>query len=154
MPEAFQVKTVPETVASNVRAFRQLRGLEQGALAQRMESLGIRWRRATVSEVERNQRNVTVAELLALTLTLDTTIEQLLDPRGPERIRGHLLALWESVLDMPTYDDVDPNAQAIQTISPQHLTGLVCTHEDHPIVEWNDDNGSVKSLSWATGQPR
>jgi transcriptional regulator with XRE-family HTH domain len=154
MPEAFQIKTVPKTVASNVRAFRQLRGIDQAVLARRMEALGIAWRQVTVSEVERDQRNVTVAELLALTLALDTTIEQLLDPRGPERIRGPRLALWESPLDMPTYDDQDPNAEAIQTISPQNMTGLVCTHGDHPVVEWNDENGAVKSVSWATGQPR
>ena len=58
-----------------------------------MELLGISWRQVTVSEVEREHRNVTVPELLALAVALGTTIEQLLDPRGPERIRGPWLSL-------------------------------------------------------------
>ena len=44
---------VAEMVAGNVRAFRQLRGIDQAVLARRMESLGIGWRQVTVSEVER-----------------------------------------------------------------------------------------------------
>ena len=67
--------------------------MEQGKLARRMQSLGHMWRQVTVSEVERGQRNVTVPELVALTLALGATVEQLLDPRGPERRRGPSLAL-------------------------------------------------------------
>ena len=52
-----------------------------------------------MSEVERAQRNVTVAELLALTLALETTIEQLLDTRGPERKRGPHMALYDKPED-------------------------------------------------------
>jgi hypothetical protein len=47
-----------------------------------MELLSISWRQVTVSEVEREHRNVTVPELLALAVALGTTIEQLLDPSG------------------------------------------------------------------------
>jgi transcriptional regulator with XRE-family HTH domain len=93
--EVPESQTVAGTLAANVRAFRQLRGMEQDKLAQRMQSLGHLWRQATVSEVERGRRNVTVPELVALTLALAANVEQLLDPRGPERKRGPRLALAE-----------------------------------------------------------
>jgi transcriptional regulator with XRE-family HTH domain len=143
MAERVQTKTVAEIVADNVRAFRQLRGIDQAALARRMEGLGIGWRQVTVSEVERDQRNVTVSELLGLAFALGTTIEQLLDPRGPERIRGP----WLSFSELP---EVRLNAGdgILDGIPGTHVTGLVCTHADYPVVEWDDDTGKIKSYWW------
>jgi transcriptional regulator with XRE-family HTH domain len=155
MDQVRNITTVAETVASNVRAFRQLRGMDQAALARRMEALGIEWRQGTVSEVERNQRNVTVAELLALAFALGTTIEQLVDPRGPERIRGPWLSFSEE-----GFGSANPNPGTdqqgdgfIDAFPPQYVTGLVCTHADYPIVEWGDD-GKVKSFGFGKAQPR
>jgi transcriptional regulator with XRE-family HTH domain len=144
-----EVKTVKETVAGNVRTFRQLRGLDQGTLALRLDSLGIPWRQATVSEVEHERRNVTVAELLVLAFVLETTIEQLLDPRGPERIRGPWLSFSDSET-APSQARLGPgpeeaNRGTIEAFPPQWVTGLVCTHVGHHEVEWGDD-GKVKSL--------
>jgi len=119
-------KTVAETVAGNVRAFRQLRGMDQADLARRMYSVGISWRQVTVSEVERGGRNVTVSELLGLALALETTIEQLLDTRGPERIRGPRLSLY----DRPE-DTVDKRFRAL-VIPPEAVHALVCTHMPYP----------------------
>ena len=65
-------ETVRETIGSNVRTYRQLRGIEQSTLARRMQSLGLAWRQVTVSEVERKERNVTVPELFGPALSLDT----------------------------------------------------------------------------------
>jgi transcriptional regulator with XRE-family HTH domain len=128
-------KTVKEAVADNVRAFRQLRGMDQAELARRMYSLSMSWSRVTVSEVERAQRNVTVAELLALTLALETTIEQLLDTRGPERKRGPHMALY----DKPE----DPTERRFHIPLPaEAVQALVCTHTPHPIqpvAEWDDN---------------
>jgi transcriptional regulator with XRE-family HTH domain len=76
-------QTVKETIASNVRTYRQLRGIEQSTLARHMQSVGFAWRQVTVSEVERGERNVTVSELFGLALNLDTTVEKLIDTRGP-----------------------------------------------------------------------
>jgi transcriptional regulator with XRE-family HTH domain len=47
-----------------------------------MRSLGHEWSRQTVSDIERNVRNVTVDELLGLALVLGTPVSELLDPRG------------------------------------------------------------------------
>jgi transcriptional regulator with XRE-family HTH domain len=129
-------KTVKETVAGNVRAYRHLRNIDQAGLARRMYSLGMfPWSRVTVSEVERAQRNVTVAELLALTLALETTIEQLLDTRGPERKRGPHMALY----DKPE----DPTERRFHLPLPaEAVQALVCTHTPHPIqpvAEWDDN---------------
>jgi transcriptional regulator with XRE-family HTH domain len=118
-------KTVKETVAGNIRAFRQLRGMDQADLARRMYSLSMSWSRVTVPEVERRERNVTVAELLKLALALGTTIEQLLDTRGPERIRGPRLALYdrsEDPADHPPFHMALP-ATAVPALvlhTPQH----------------------------------
>jgi hypothetical protein len=128
------MKTAAETVAGNVRVYRQLRRLEQGVVARRLQSLGIPWRQVTVSEVERNQRNVTITELLGLAVALETTIEQLLDPRGPERMRGPYLVLE------------DPELQTLKAGPPlvimaEDLTALVCTHKAHAVAAWDDDFG-------------
>jgi transcriptional regulator with XRE-family HTH domain len=69
-----------DVLADNVRAYRLLRRLEQTDVAEGMNKLGHRWKAATVSEVERGQRNVTVDELLALGLVLEAAPFALLDP--------------------------------------------------------------------------
>jgi transcriptional regulator with XRE-family HTH domain len=127
-------KTVAETVAGNVRAFRQLRGMDQADLARRMYSLSMSWSRVTVSEVERSQRNVTVAELLKLALALGTTIEQLLDTRGPERIRGPHLALYDRS------EDPTERTPFHIVLPPTAVPALVCTHPSDPylVAEWDD----------------
>jgi transcriptional regulator with XRE-family HTH domain len=131
-------RTVKDTVAGNVRAYRHLRGMDQADLARRMYSLGMfPWSRVTVSEVERGQRNVTVAELLGLTLALTTTIEQLLDTRGPERKQGPRMALY----DKPE----DPTERRFHIALPaEAVPALVCTHTPHPsaphpVAEWDDN---------------
>jgi transcriptional regulator with XRE-family HTH domain len=141
--ERRQAKPVADTVADNVRAFRQLRDIDQAALARRMNVLGIGWRQVTVSEVERGPRNVTVSELLALAFALGTTIEQLLDPRGPERIRGPWLSLSGALeVDLDTRGPID-------AIPAEKVSSLVCTHGEYPVVEWNDENSEVKVFHWA-----
>lgn len=118
--------------------------MDQAVLARRVDAQGIAWRQVTVSEVERGHRNVTVAELLALAFALGTTIEQLLDPRGPERIRGPWLSI-SGVLEI----DLDANRGPIDAIPPDRVPTLVCTHGEYPVVDWDDDTGEVKSLHWA-----
>lgn len=127
-------KTVAETVAGNVRAFRQLRGMDQAQLARRMYSLSMSWSRVTVSEVERGQRNVTVAELLKLALALGTTMEQLLDTRGPERIRGPQLALYDRS------EDPTERTPFHIVLPPTAVPALVCSHPHDPylVAEWDD----------------
>jgi transcriptional regulator with XRE-family HTH domain len=127
-------KTVKETVADNVRAYRQLRGWDQAELARRMYSLSMSWSRVTVSEVERGQRNVTVAELLKLALALRTTMEQLVDTRGPERISGPHLALYDR-----SEDPADRTPFHI-ALPPEAVPALVCTHPStpYPVAEWDD----------------
>ena len=139
MADRMPTKTVRETVADNVRGFRQLRGIDQSILARRMEGLGYGWRQVTVSEVERDQRNVTAAELLGLALVLETSIEQLLDPRGPERVRGPGLSFAER----------EPDSGVIFAIPATRVVNLVCTHALYPIVQWDDDE-RVNSVTWAT----
>jgi transcriptional regulator with XRE-family HTH domain len=146
MAETVSAKTVAETVADNVRGFRQLRGIDQAVLARRMELLGISWRQVTVSEVEREHRNVTVPELLALAVALGTTIEQLLDPRGPERIRGPWLSL-SGALEV----DLD-NRGPVEAIPAEKVSLLVCTHGEYPVIEWDDENSEVKIFGWV--EPR
>jgi transcriptional regulator with XRE-family HTH domain len=139
------IKSVKKAIADNVRAFRQIRGIDQATVASHMESLGIAWRQVTVSEVERGERSVTVAELLALAFVLETTIEQLLDPRGPERIRGPWLSFTEEPLRLTIPDYDEPFDGVMDVFPPQVMAALVCTHLGHHEVEWGDD-GKIKHL--------
>ncbi len=81
---------ISEVVADNVRAYRLLRRLIQGDLAQRLRGLGHeKWSQATVSEVERYSRTVNIEEIFALAQVLEVTVADLLDPHGPDG-RGRL----------------------------------------------------------------
>jgi transcriptional regulator with XRE-family HTH domain len=69
-----------DTVAEKVRAYRLLRRLKQGDVAEEMRKLRHPWTQATVSQVERGQRNLTVDELLGLSILFDVSLNELLDP--------------------------------------------------------------------------
>jgi hypothetical protein len=103
----------------------------------------------------------TVPELLWLALALDTTVERLLDPRGPERLKGPELYLTLlSAPELPeeeaaalgrekrTKEGLDVREYRIQAISPEDLTALVCGHEARAVAEWDDVTGSLKSLHY------
>jgi len=120
---------IHDVLAGNLRAFRLLRSLEQGEVATRMNRLGHEWRRATVSHAERGHRNVTVAELVSLTLVLDVTVAQLLDPRGPERREGPDLALVSGVALSPVGSDEVIADNVTLVLPASEVTALVCSHE-------------------------
>src|SRR5947199_8566155 len=90
LPEG--VTAIPTVLGDNLRAYRWLKKMEQGDLAAEMRNYQHPWRRATVSEVERAHRDVTIMELLTLVLILRVSVEELLDPGGPGG-RGGRLAL-------------------------------------------------------------
>jgi transcriptional regulator with XRE-family HTH domain len=69
-----------QVLAANVASLRALRGIRQEELAERMRLLRHGWSRATVSEVERGDRNVTVDELGSLAIALNAPLTELLDP--------------------------------------------------------------------------
>jgi transcriptional regulator with XRE-family HTH domain len=112
------VKFVADALADNLRAYRVLAQLEQAEVAERMQRLGHPWRRVTVSEVERGRRNVTVPELLALSLVFGMTVGELIDPRRPDQRGGPggtmFLALTPDAVQWP--------------ISSEHVTALMCRH--------------------------
>jgi transcriptional regulator with XRE-family HTH domain len=74
-----------QILADNVRVWRGLRSLSQAQLAERMSRLGHGWSESIVGFVEQNRRNVTVDELVGLTVALNVSeLGALLDPLGPE----------------------------------------------------------------------
>lgn len=120
------VSTIPEVLGANIRAYRQLKKLEQEDLADWMRSYAHPWRRATVSEVERARRNVTVMELVALVLILAASVEELLDPRGPGGRRGQL------ALGFPV---VHNRRHGYLAVEPEDFSALICTHVADAEVE-------------------
>lgn len=95
-----------EVLAANLAREREIQGLTQEEVAERMRQLGHEWVRATVSEVERLGRLVSVEELGGLGLVFGTTILRLLsapgemddppavDHGGPQPIPPLLEYLW------------------------------------------------------------
>ena len=70
-----------DAVAEKVRAYRLLRRLKQDDVADRMRELRHHtWARQTVSDVERVQRHLTVDELVGLSIVLELSLNELLDP--------------------------------------------------------------------------
>jgi transcriptional regulator with XRE-family HTH domain len=117
---------VADVLASNVRAFRLLRGIDQATLARMMLLLRHDWRQVTVSEVENGRRNVTAPELVGLVVALGATVEQLFDPRGPERKKGPALALTSDVDYL-----VEPEIfRHLLCESPEIYAEAVWTYED------------------------
>ena len=70
-------------LADNLRRYRGFTRLSQTDLAERMESLGHRWLRQTVGQIEAGRRSVSVDELLGLAVSLQTAVSGLLSPMGP-----------------------------------------------------------------------
>jgi len=136
--------------------------LDQTALARRLRGVGIPWRQVTVSEVERRERNVTIAEALGLAFVLEATIEQLLDTRGPERKRGPGMVLLPVSEFLPLTGQEEEvtglgreirkgvawHEYRVPTIHPEDLTALVCGHGARAVAEWDDETGSLKSLHY------
>jgi transcriptional regulator with XRE-family HTH domain len=72
---------ISEVVADNLRAFRLLRRMNQNELAGAMRELGHQtWSRATVSEIERYGRSVTIEELVSAAVLLRIPPGRMLDP--------------------------------------------------------------------------
>jgi transcriptional regulator with XRE-family HTH domain len=70
-----------DAIAEKVRAYRLLRRMKQDDVADRMRELRHHtWTRQTVSDVERVQRNLTVDELVGLSIVFELTLNELLDP--------------------------------------------------------------------------
>jgi transcriptional regulator with XRE-family HTH domain len=70
-----------DAVAEKVRAYRLLRRLKQDDVADGMRGLRHQtWTRQTVSDVERVRRNLTVDELVGLSIVLGLSLNELLDP--------------------------------------------------------------------------
>ena len=104
-------KFLGEVVADNVRGQRSQRRLSQDSLAERIGWLGHSWSRATVSEVERNERTVTLDEFLALALVLGTRPDQLLLPqRGRVDVGGNLAPVNANFLESWLTGRIDAEA--------------------------------------------
>ena len=70
-----------DAVAEKVRGYRLLRRMKQDDVAEGMRNLRHHtWTRQTVSDVERVQRNLTVDELVGLSIVLGLSLNELLDP--------------------------------------------------------------------------
>ncbi len=74
-----KIETLGAEIARAVRELREDRGWSQEQLAAEMASLGFRWSRMTVTEVEgRRQRSVSIEELLGLAHVFDVGLRRLL----------------------------------------------------------------------------
>jgi transcriptional regulator with XRE-family HTH domain len=69
-----------DAIAEKVRSYRLLRRLKQDDVAEEMRKLRHPWTQATVSQVERGQRNLTVDELVGLSIVFGLSLNELLDP--------------------------------------------------------------------------
>jgi transcriptional regulator with XRE-family HTH domain len=70
-----------DTVAEKVRGYRLLHRMKQDDVADKMRMLRHHtWTRQTVSDVERVRRNLTVDELVGLSIVLGLSLNELLDP--------------------------------------------------------------------------
>ena len=136
--------TIAEAVASNIRTYRQLRDLDQGRLARRMQNAGYAWRQVTVSELERNRRDLSIAEAVGLAYVLNVTVGAIGSART-ERMRGPSLTLSGQRTLTEGLTRVSEEGEAVDrrvlgpSVAPENVTLLVCAHEGYADARWDDD---------------
>jgi transcriptional regulator with XRE-family HTH domain len=89
-------QTYEQLFAANMRAARARAGISQATLAKRMKRLGFgSWSSGKASECERGTRAVVVAELLALSVSLECTLRDLVGEAAPDARISFPEVLWE-----------------------------------------------------------
>ena len=91
-----------EVLAASLRAARARAGLDQAVIVERMRALGYTtWHRQTMGKIERGDRRLLAAEVMALAWALGVTIFELMKPAesacpvefpSGERIAAHSVA--------------------------------------------------------------
>jgi transcriptional regulator with XRE-family HTH domain len=93
---------IDAALRTSLRRIRELYGLSQRDLSERMAEAGFPWTHSTVSSVEGGRRSLTAAELIALWLVVlppdETPLREWLDAGSPYlRLGEHELAVAEVV---------------------------------------------------------
>jgi hypothetical protein len=85
VPPAPGARYLSSVVVANLRTARRLRDQSQDGVALRMRQLGHEnWSRATVSELEREGRSLSLDEVFSLAIVLERPLADLFDPTGLE----------------------------------------------------------------------
>lgn len=74
---------VSRHTAENIRSLRTARGMSQSFVTALMVQSGFDWNRTTISKIERNERNLSFAEGIALSNLLEVSPTDLIN-QGPE----------------------------------------------------------------------
>lgn len=72
-------------VARNLRRFRTFRGITTEALAEQVANRGVPIQASAITKIEKEQRRVSVDELMALAVALNVTPNSLLLPTDVDR---------------------------------------------------------------------
>ena len=86
-----------KTIGSNVRRYREMAGLSQADLAAHMNRAGISsFHQTTVARVERGERSLRVAEVVALAQIFETSMDRLAESSDTAKVRGALRYLSDA----------------------------------------------------------
>jgi hypothetical protein len=141
-----------QVLARNLGALRRLEGRDQVVIAERMNALGHPWTRQTVSEVERELRNVTIDELISLALVYLRTVDQLLEPRMDQLLGPVTMRPKPTPPRVALVRDPDPQRMADWTIAPDDFGAIVCGHTTTEAdVTW-DNLGQLKELTFSDSE--
>jgi transcriptional regulator with XRE-family HTH domain len=140
-----------QILARNLGAVRRLRGWRQELVAERMNFLGHPWTPATVSEVERGRRNVTVDELFSLALVFGLTLARLLDARAERLIDPDVRGATPAKVALLRRTSAAVNYATTQhpemLIDAGDLHGVLCGHEVDVYVTW-DNFGRMRQVEF------
>ncbi len=139
-----------QVLTRNLGAVRRLRGWRQQFVAERMMFLGHAWTPATVSEVERGRRNITVDELFSLALVFELTIERLLDARPDRLLFPNLKEPGRKVVLVRPHSGAASYAESSAThllIDADNLHAVLCGHEINVSITW-DDRGYLTGIEF------
>ncbi|MCB0940684.1 MULTISPECIES: helix-turn-helix domain-containing protein [Mycobacteriaceae] len=89
-PPAGADEDFSQTFGRNMRIARGQRGWSQRQLAEALEGQGVRLDPSAVTRIERGDREVKLREAAAIADCLNTDLQQLLMPSGPDRLSAVL----------------------------------------------------------------
>lgn len=130
------MRTVSDVVAANVARLRAYRGLTVRQLSEQLGQLSYPMLASGITKIEKGERKVTVADLVALALALDVSPVRLLLPGGDE------------------HDETSPDALLSPAGEPVELTRNV-TASWEQVWQWatgdaplDEDSGPGERLRW------
>ena len=164
--------TPHRVIAARMKELRKRHGWTAEQLAEKLTAVGIKWDRSIVSNVETGRRaSITVEEMMALAMVLDTSPVHMMVPLEDRRAIGDTYAVTKATKTVPSlarrwvrgqmrlgpqdrrlfYSEVPVDEYPFLTRAPTmaSVSKRIRDGRTTYVVRWRDDDGRQRKLSFA-----